>query len=191
MQLLGSITSPFVRRLRLYLAGKEFEFINLDIFAPADRALLTKHNPAQKIPALIDGQQCIYDSRVIYRYLSEKFQTNKLSWQQENALTLIDSVNDSLVSFLLLQRSNIDTEQDGLYFNLQHERIEQVLNVLNDEVAQGVFSDWHYPAICLFCLLDWIEFRQLANWQKFSHLLSFHQQMTSQKAVQATDPRLG
>jgi glutathione S-transferase len=191
MQLLGSVTSPFVRRLRLYLTDKEYEFINLDIFAEADRTLLTKNNPAQKIPALIDEQQCIYDSRVIYRYLSEKFQESKLSWQQENLLTLIDSVNDSLVSFLLLQRSDIDTQQDGLFFNLQHERVEQVLKVLNDEVAQGSFSDWQYPSICLFCLLDWIEFRQLASWQHLPHLLSFHKQMSSKKTVSTTDPRLG
>jgi len=191
MQLLGSITSPFVRRLRLYLVDKDYEFINLDIFAEADRILLTKNNPAQKIPALIDEEQCIYDSRVIYRYLSEKFQESKLSWQQENLLTLIDSVNDSLVSFLLLQRSDIDTTQDGLFFNLQHERVKQVLKVLNDEVAKGSFSDWHYPSICLFSLLDWVEFRQLASWQHFPHLLSFYQQSLSQKLTQESDPRLG
>ena len=189
MKLLGSTTSPFARRLRIYLADKEHEFINLDIFANKDRELLTKNNPAQKVPALIDGEQCIYDSRVIFRYLTCKYQEAPLNWSQENLLTLIDAVNDSLVSILLLQRSNVDTEQDSLFFNLQRERIEQVFTVLNEEVKKGCFSDWQYPAICLFCLLDWVEFRSLAKWQHFAQLKEFHQKNNSLAIVERTSPR--
>jgi len=189
MKLLGSTTSPFVRRLRVYLEGKDHQFVNLDIFAEQDRQLLTENNPAQKIPALIDNERCIYDSRVIYRYLSEKFQDEKLSWEQENLLTLIDSVNDSLVATLLLQRSNIDTMQEGLFFNLQRERTETVFNVLNDEVAQGSFTQWHYPSICLWCLLDWVEFRNLAAWRHLPHLEQFYQQFAAKTILGETDPR--
>lgn len=189
MKLLGSTTSPFARRLRIYLTNKDHEFINLDIFAEQDRDLLTRNNPAQKIPALIDGEQCIYDSRVIFRYLASKYQEQPLNWTQENLLTLIDAANDSLVSMLVLQRSNIDTEQDTLFFNLQRERVEQVFIALDKEVAQGAFSDWYYPAICLFCLLDWAEFRALAKWQHFSYLKEFHQQHAMKTEVLQTDPR--
>jgi len=189
MKLLGSTTSPFVRRLRIYMAGKEYQFVNLDIFSDQDRQVLTENNPALKVPALIDKDQCIYDSRVIFRYLAEKYQQPKLTWAQENLLTLIDSVNDSLVSFLLLQRSNVDTLQDGLFFNLQRERTEKVLQVLDSEVAKGAFESWHYPAICLWCLLDWAEFRSLAKWQHLPNLNHFFQQYASLTIVNDTDPR--
>ncbi|GLX79149.1 glutathione S-transferase [Thalassotalea insulae] len=189
MKLLGSTTSPFVRRLRVFLAEQNYQFVNLDIFAEQDRQVLTENNPAQKVPALIDGEQCIYDSRVIYRYLVQKFQQPPLSWAQENLLTLIDSVNDSLVATLLLQRSNIDTMQEGLFFNLQRERIASVFQVLDGEVANGAFTEWHYPAICLWCLLDWAEFRQLAKWQHLPNLASFYQQQASRVILAETDPR--
>ncbi len=189
MKLLGSTTSPFVRRLRVYLADKDYQFVNLDIFAEQDRQLLTENNPAQKVPALLDDDQCIYDSRVIYRYLAQKYQQPPLNWDQENLLTLIDSVNDSLVATLLLQRSDIDTMQEGLFFNLQRERIANVFQVLDNEVANGAFNDWHYPAICLWCLLDWTEFRQLAKWQQLPNLLSFYQQQASRVILAETDPR--
>lgn len=189
MKLLGSTTSPFVRRLRIYLEGKPYQFVNLDIFAEQDRKILTENNPALKVPALIDDERCIYDSRVIYRYLSQKYQQQALTWEQENLLTLIDSVNDSLVATLLLQRSNIDTMQEGLFFNLQRERVETVFSVLNDEVANGAFNDWHYPAICLWCLLDWTEFRSLAKWQHLPHLERFYQQNASRTILAETDPR--
>ncbi|WP_286233745.1 glutathione S-transferase family protein [Thalassotalea sediminis] len=190
MKLLGSTTSPFVRRLRVYLEDKDYDFVNLDIFAEQDRTLLTEKNPAQKIPALIDDDLCIYDSRVIYRYLVEKFDEPKLSWPQENLLTLIDSVNDALVSTLILKRSDIDTMQDALFFNLQRERTKTVLATLDTAVANGEFNQWHYPAICLWCLLDWVDFREMTTWHNFTHLVQFFQQNASRVILHSTDPRL-
>lgn len=189
MKLLGSTTSPFVRRLRIYLTDKAYEFVNLDIFAEQDRAVLTVNNPTKKIPALIDGELCIYDSRVIYRYLAEKFSEDNLSWQQENLLTLIDSVNDALVSMLLLKRSNIDTQQDALFFNLQRERTDSVFTTLDKAVADDQFNDWHYPAICLWCLLDWVDFRELAEWRRYAHLVQFFEQNKDRDILAKTDPR--
>ncbi|WDE04886.1 glutathione S-transferase family protein [Thalassomonas viridans] len=189
MQLLGSTTSPYVRRIRLYLQDREYEFIDLDIFAPDDRARLTVNNPALKVPVLIDGEQNIYDSRVIYRYLADKFSGPDLSWEQENLLTLIDAANDSFVTLLLAARSGLDTGEDKLLFNLQNERVGEILARLNEAVAAGKFGQWHYPEICLFCLLDWVNFRALYDFSHLSHLTAFHQQNLQHKGIRETDPR--
>lgn len=189
MKLVGSTTSPYVRRIRLYLANHAYEFVNIDIFASEDRQLLTANNPAQKVPALIDGDLSIYDSRVIYRYLAEQYQEKPLTWQQENLLTLIDAANDSLVSLLLLDRSAIDTQQQTLFFNLQHQRIENVLTSLEKSVAQQEFEQWHYPSICLYCLLDWVEFRQLTSLTAYPALQEFLYNNQHQQDVALTNPR--
>lgn len=192
MKLLGSTTSPYVRRLRLYLAQlniTDFDFVNLDIFSSDDRQLLTENNPAQKVPALVDDELCIYDSRVIFRYLTQKYQQTPLSWPQENLLTLIDAANDSLVSLFLLTRSNLDTKEDKLFFNLQHERIDKVMSVLNNAVNEGEFEQWHYPAMCLYCLLDWADFRQLYDCKDKDDLTNFHQMNQNNIGVVDTDPR--
>jgi len=141
------------------------------------------------VPALVDDEQCIYDSRVIFRYLSQKYQQVPLSWSQENLLTLIDAANDSLVSLLLLNRSEIDTSENKLFFNLQHERVKQVMPVLSQAAADGDFEQWHYPAICLYCLLDWVEFRQLYDYSQHKPLVSFYQQAMTNTGVSETDPR--
>ena len=193
MKLIGSTTSPFVRRMRLYLTQlniTDFEFVNLDVFSSADRQLLTDNNPAQKVPVLVDGDQSIYDSRVIYRYLSQKYQQAPLTWPQENLLTLIDAVNDSLVSLLLLGRSGLDCQEDKLFFNLQHERVQTVMTALQNSIKTGEFSQWHYPAICLFCLLDWAKFRQLYDFSQQSELVDFYQAALKNSGVNETDPRL-
>ena len=189
MKLLGSTTSPYVRRIRVLLENQAYEFLNLDIFDETDRAYLTKHNPTQKIPALIDNDQCVYDSRIIYRYLAEKYQYSALNWQQENILTLIDSVNDALIACLLLSRSGVDTEQDTLFFNLQRERVSLILSRLNDLVKEGFFKHWNYLTICLWCLLDWIEFRDLTPWQHNNHLEGFYSKYKSLPVLSQTDPR--
>jgi len=189
MQLLGSTTSPYVRRIRLLLGERNYRFVNLDIFAEEHRSLLTQSNPAKRVPALIDGDQTIIDSGVIYRYLTEKFEMTPLSWHQQNLLALIDSVNDSMVSMLILSRSEIDTGQDKLFFNLQRERANTVCSALNEAANAGDFTQWNYATIALFCLLDWLKFRELFDWQAFPHLVNVYQACNQRKDVLETDPR--
>lgn len=189
IKLYGSTTSPFVRRLRMWLANVEHEFVNLEIFTDQDREILAARNPALKIPMIEYNSEFVFDSRVIYRYLSSKFDYPTPSWEQENHLTLIDAATDSLVQMLLLSRSDIDTRQDKMYFSLQRERVDKTLSCLNDLVEQGFFDDWHYPSICLYSLIDWIEFRTLHELSEVPSLLAFHQKNQQRIEVTATDPR--
>ena len=193
LKLYGSTTSPFVRRLRIWLANTEHEFINLMIFEDQDRQLLASKNPSMKIPMLEDetngDSQVIFDSRVIFRYLSHKFSDPTLNWDQENHLTLIDSANDSLVQMFILSNSDIQPDEDKLFFKLQKERVNAVLVHLNQMVADKQFTSWNYPAICLYCLIDWIEFRNLHNMQGLTDLLAFHDDNAQRIEVTATDPR--
>ncbi|MDN3652076.1 glutathione S-transferase family protein [Thalassotalea ponticola] len=188
MKLYGSTASPFVRRIRIYAYSIDLEFIALDIFSDGDRQTLIQHNPCLKVPFLLDDQQSILDSRVIFRYLQEKFSLTALSWQQENLLTLIDAANDSFVSLLLLQRSGVDVDNDIMFCKLQHQRIEQVLSYLSNLVEQGDFSDWHYPSICLYCLLDWVVFRQLLDLDAYPTLKRFLNEHCNREEVLATAP---
>ena len=87
MKLIGSTTSPYVRRIRILLGEEPYEFVNLDIYGQ-DREALRRQNPALKIPMLIDEAQVLYDSRVIARYLSAKQNCDPLTWDQQNQLTL-------------------------------------------------------------------------------------------------------
>ncbi len=189
LKLFGSTTSPFVRRLRIWMANLEHEFVNMQIFAGSDRKVLAERNPTLKIPMLEDDNEVIYDSRVIYRYLNEKFDFPRPSWEQENQLTLIDAATDSLVQMLLLERSELDTASDTMYFNLQRERVDATLTHLNGLVEQGHFKNWNYPAICLYCLVDWIEFRTLHDLSEQTALLQFKLDNCQRIETTATDPR--
>ena len=193
-KLYGSTTSPYVRRLRIWLANIEHEFVNMQIYEKAGREILITKNPAMEVPALEhiqDGKSLfIYDSRVIFRYLSEQHGFPALSWPQENQLTLIDAVNDSLVQMFQLSQSDVVADTDKLFFKLQKERVNNVLAELDGQVQDGEFANWNYPAICLFSLIDWVEFRSLHNLKGLNALLEFHQENAQRIEVTATDPRM-
>lgn len=192
MQLIGSIASPYVRRIRLLLAelDQQIDFNAIDIFSESGRAELIKVNPTLKVPALEDNGHWIYDSRVIARYLFEKFDLAKLTWHQENLLTLIDGANDSLVTMLISKRSGIDIEQDIMLYNIQRERLALLFEQLNSAIKAGDFTDWHYPEICLFCLLDWAIFRELYQFEQWPALMGFYHKNIKLPSVISTDPRL-
>src|SRR5688500_6288652 len=70
MKLLGSLLSPYTRKVRVALAEKRIE-CELEIVdvAPVDNPV-NRHNPLGKIPALVlDDGTPLYDSRVIVEFL--------------------------------------------------------------------------------------------------------------------------
>lgn len=188
MKLIGSGTSPYVRRIRLLLGNRDYEFASLDIYG-ADRDELRRHNPALKVPMLIDGERAVYDSRVIARYLAEKFDHAPLDWDQENQLTLIDAANDSMVTLALSKRSGLDISNEVMFYRLQHERIARSIDALAEQAAAGAFDGWHYPTICLFCLVDWAEMRDLFDFSGHPALLDARERHRDQPMVAETDPR--
>lgn len=190
MKLIGSTSSPYVRRIRLLLGNQPYEFVNLDIY-DADRDVLRRNNPALKIPVLQDGDQELFDSRVIAQYLMSQAGDQPLSWDQHNQITLIDGANDSGVILLLSKRSGIDIDQDRMFYNLQRERIMMTLRTLAAQVDEGLFQTWNYPAICLYTMVDWLDFRDLVDFSGVESLLTFRNANAGQLMVAETDPRQG
>lgn len=189
MQVFGTVVSPYTRRIRLLLNNVDYDFIVLDIFSAQGREVLNNNNPANKVPLLKDGEQTIFDSRIIFNYLSDKLSLKPLTWQQQNQLTVIDAANDSLVVLMYGLRSGLPVDEDFMYFNLQHERITSVFTSLNDDIHKGLFEQWQYPSICLFCLIDWVLFRDVIDLSPYQHILKFHRKMLTMPGIAETDPR--
>lgn len=70
MKLLGSLTCPFVRKVRVVMAEKKLDYELLIEDVWADDTIIQQHNPLGKIPCLImDDYGSLFDSRVIVEYL--------------------------------------------------------------------------------------------------------------------------
>lgn len=79
MKLIGSHTSPYVRKVRIVMAEKklDYDFVLEDVWS--DQTRIADANPLGKIPCLImEGGEALFDSRVIVEYLDTLSPVGKL-----------------------------------------------------------------------------------------------------------------
>ena len=78
MKLIGSLTSPYVRKVRIVMAEKKLDYRHEleDVWA-SDK--ITASNPLGKVPCLVlAGGEAIFDSRVIVEYLDTRSPVSRL-----------------------------------------------------------------------------------------------------------------
>ncbi|MDP1654180.1 MAG: glutathione S-transferase N-terminal domain-containing protein [Rhodocyclaceae bacterium] len=112
MKLLGSLTSPYVRKTRIVLAEKKIDCeLVIDNGGP-DGSGLAEHNPLCRIPVLVleDGGS-LFDSRVIVEYLDNLAPNNRLIPPPGRERTLIrrwealcDGICDAATSAVMESR---------------------------------------------------------------------------------------
>lgn len=189
MELLGSGGSPYVRRIRLVLGDYDHVFTAMNIYGP-DREALRRENPVLKIPTLIDDGLTLFDSRIIYRYLAERLGLAPLDWAEENAVTVADGANDAAVVLRLSAVSGLSTTSDTvMYHRIQRERMRECIDWLEQQAAQGRFEAWRFPAICVYCMVDWLSARGLFDFAGHPALWALLARYADRPMVTATDPR--
>ncbi|MFN0182210.1 MAG: glutathione S-transferase N-terminal domain-containing protein [Aquabacterium sp.] len=78
MKLIGSLTSPYVRKVRVVMAEKKLDY-QLVLEDPWASDALLKSNPLGKVPCLVmEGGECVFDSRVIVEYVDTLSPVGKL-----------------------------------------------------------------------------------------------------------------
>lgn len=79
MKLLGTLTSPYVRKARIVLAEKKIDY-DWVIDSPNNPdSAVPQHNPLARVPVLVlDDGTAIFDSPVIVEYLDNLSPNNKL-----------------------------------------------------------------------------------------------------------------
>jgi glutathione S-transferase len=79
MKLIGSLTSPYVRKVRIVMAEKklDYEFVTEDVWSAT--TTIGQSNPLGKVPCLVmEGAEALFDSRVIVEYLDALSPVGKL-----------------------------------------------------------------------------------------------------------------
>ena len=80
MKLIGSLTSPYVRKARIVLAEKKIEY-EFELDSPwTAETKVPNFNPLGKIPVLVlDDSTVLFDSRVIVEYIDSAAPNSKLT----------------------------------------------------------------------------------------------------------------
>ena len=79
MKLIGSLTSPYVRKVRVVMAEKKLDYTFIQDDPWGQDNVVSQSNPLGKVPCLImEGGEALFDSRVIVEYLDTLSPVGKL-----------------------------------------------------------------------------------------------------------------
>src|SRR5215212_9094162 len=107
MKLIGSLSSPYVRKVRIVMAEKklDYQFVEEDVWN-SDRVLAS--NPLGKVPCLVmEGGEAVFDSRVIVEYLDSRSPLARLIPESSRGRTEVrtwESLADGIIDDAILAR---------------------------------------------------------------------------------------
>lgn len=169
MKLIGSLTSPYARKVRVAMAEKRIE-CDFEVQTPwAEGNTISSLNPLGKIPVLVlDDGSTLFDSRVIVEYLDALTpvsrlipETNRQRIMVKRWEALADGVTDAAVA-IFLERKRPGAQQSQEWISRQQ------LKVVNGvkEIAQDLGErNWCYGEgysladVAAGCCLGYLAFR--------------------------------
>lgn len=200
MKLVGSYTSPYVRKARVVLAEKKIdcEFV---IDSPwLEGTGVPDVNPLGKIPVLVlDDDTCLFDSRVIVEYLDGVAPNNKLlpSTARERALVkrweaLADGMTDAAVA-TVLERRRMVSEQNASWIGRQHSKVDRALNTLSNDLGESTWCHGNSISladIAVGAALGYLDFRfpELDWRERHANLAKLQEKLMQRPSLAETVP---
>jgi glutathione S-transferase len=169
MKLLGSIASPYTRKVRIVLAEKriDFDFEIVDV-APADNPVIAV-NPLGKVPTLIlDDGTALYDSRVIVEFADAVSPLARLipdDSRERAAVRRWEALADGMLDAALLLRqeeARPEASRSTAFLAKQRAKVERALAESARELGDKSWAQERYSLadIALGAALGWLEFRR-------------------------------
>lgn len=169
MKLIGSLTSPYVRKARIVLAEKRIGY-DFEVDSPwnAD-SHVPNHNPLGKIPVLImDDGTTLFDSRVIVEYLDSVNPVSRLIPESNRHRIMVkrwEALSDGIcdaAATIFLERKRCDAEQSAEWISRQQKKVTQGLETAARELGDKKWCDgntYTLADIALGCTLGYLAFR--------------------------------
>ncbi|MBB5203053.1 glutathione S-transferase [Inhella inkyongensis] len=200
MKLIGSTTSPFVRKVRIVLAEKklDYQFVLEDVWA---RDEISKINPLGKVPALVmeGGQDSItgsmFDSRVIVEYLDTLSPVGKLipeKGRERAEVRTWEALADGVLDAAILVRlentwsGRTPEQRSAAWVERQMGKVHAGLVAMNEALGDKAWcASNHFTLadIAVGCCLGWLSFRfPEMNWAEQQPNLARHLEKLSARA---------
>ena len=205
MKLIGTLTSPYVRKVRVVLAEKKLDYrLELDQVW-SDEATIGRSNPLGKVPCLVlDGGDAMFDSRVIVEYLDTLSPVQRLipasgreraevkTWE-----ALADGVLDAGV-LAWLERNwagRSDGERSQAWMARQLGKVRAGLRGIDQGLGDKPFCTGVYLSladVAVGCALGWLSFRlPELDWRsEHPNLARLHDKLMLRASFIDTQPRL-
>ncbi|MHB8424878.1 MAG: glutathione S-transferase N-terminal domain-containing protein [Gammaproteobacteria bacterium] len=202
MRLIGSLTSPYVRKVRVTIAEKGIAcpLALEDVWAAGTR--IQDANPLGKVPCLIlDDGSALYDSRVICEYLDSLAPAHSLipaagrerievrRWE-----ALADGVLDAAVLVRLEHTQRESGQRSQKWIDRQQAKVSAGLAAMAGDLEDSAWcagGRFTLADIAVGCALGWITFRLPETGWRETHVgLARHfDRLSARRSFADTVPR--
>lgn len=170
MKLIGSLASPFVRKVRIVMAEKklDYQFELEDVWAPDTR--IQDSNPLGKVPCLVmEDAGAVFDSRVIAEYLDTMSPVCRLlpqSGRERAEVKCWEALADGLLDAAILIRAEHTQRDPSLrsdaWIARQQGKIRASLDAMANGLAEKPFcvgNSYTLADVATGCALGYLDFR--------------------------------
>lgn len=171
MKLLGSLTSPYVRKVRIVMAEKKLDYqLALEDVWASDA--IVKANPLGKVPCLImEGGEAVFDSRVIVEYVDTLSPVGRLipaSGRERAEVRTWEALADGVVDASILVRleqtwnGRSDEQRSPDWAERQMGKVHSAIIAMAQGLGDKPFAagiHFSLADIAVGCALGYLEFR--------------------------------
>jgi glutathione S-transferase len=171
MKLIGALTSPYVRKVRIVLAEKKLDYqLVLEDVWHSDA--ITASNPLGKVPCLImEGGEAVFDSRVIVEYVDNLSPVQKLipaNGRERAEVRTWEALGDGLLDAALLARlertwaGRADSERCEAWIQRHLGKIDAALKAMSKGLGDKPYCTGIHLSladIAVGCALGYLDFR--------------------------------
>ncbi len=203
MKLLGSNTSPYVRKVRVVMVEKklDYAFVTEDVWGA--QATITETNPLGKVPCLVmEGGEALFDSRVIVEYLDTLSPVGKLIppvGRERAEVKTWEALADGVLDALLLARMEAtwagrsDSERSQAWIDRQMGKVHASLKAMSKGLGEKTFcAGIHLTLadIAVVCTLGYLDFRfPQIDWRsEYPNLQKLHDKLMQRTSFVDTQP---
>ena len=201
MKLLGSLTSPFVRKARIVLAEKKIEY-TFELDNPWDeKSRVPDANPLGKVPVLVlEDDSTLFDSRVIVEFLDSVSPISRLvpannreKIEVKRWEALADGVLDAAVA-VVMERRRPAKQKSEAAIKRQMDKIERGVAVMArdlDDKPWCTGNAFTLADIACGVALGYLDFRYaVENWRdRRPALARWYEAFARRPSMVATVPR--
>ncbi len=172
MKLIGAVTSPYARKVRVVMAEKklDYQFVLEDVWS-ADTTIM-QSNPLGKVPCLImEGGEALFDSRVIVEYLDTLSPVGKLIptvGRERAEVKTWEALADGLCDAAILVRlertwaGRKAKERSEAWIERQLSKVQGSLKAMSQGLGERAYcAGTHFSLadVAVGCALGYLDFR--------------------------------
>lgn len=201
MKLIGSLTSPYVRKARIVFAEKKIEVPLIQENVWSQDTQIMQSNPLGKVPCLImDDGGAMFDSRVIVEYADTLSPVNKLipvAGKEKAAVKTWEALADGILDASILARLEAtwrpDEQKSQAWIDRQLHKVDVSLKAMSAGLGE---SEWCFgnqmtlADISVGCALGYLLFRfpEIKWEQTYPNLNKLYQKLMARPSFANTEP---